>query len=558
MSPPARQWGTRAGGRVPAYVEGYPFDLIVIGAGINGAGVARDAAMRGLKVLLLDKGDVGSGTTSYSTRLIHGGLRYLEYGEVGLVRESLKERARLLRIAPHLVKPVRMLIPIYRESRRSAWTIRAGLMIYDLLSADRSLGHHRFLSRHKTLELVPNLDPRGLRGAGVYHDAQAEYPERLCLENALSAAWHGATVLTYARVDGFLVEGHAVRGVRFTDLLGGTVHTARAPVVVNAAGPWVDEVLGALGWPVGRLLGGTKGSHLVVDPFRGGPRDALYFEAAEDGRPVFVVPWAGRYLIGTTDIRFQGSPDWVEADDGEIEYLIRAVNRVLPGADLTRDAVIYSYSGVRPLPYQEAGPEAAISRRHVILDHGAEAEGLISVIGGKLTTYRYLSEKVVDLVFRKLGRRPPACATALVPLPGATVGDLAAFEAWFRDRSGLPPATAERLVRLYGLRAVDILRLVEDDPVLGQAFSPSTGAIGAEVVWAFTRELALTLSDALLRRTMVALGPGAGLDADEAAARIGCTHLGWDEGRAEREVAAFRESMRRYRPRASGSPTAPA
>src|SRR2546421_5225190 len=260
-----------------------PFDLIVGGAGINGAGVARDAAMRGLRVLVLDKDDIGGGTTAWSTRLIHGGLRYLEHGELGLVRESLRERETLLGIARHLVRPLPLLIPVYAKRRRGPLAIRAGMLAYDLLSRGKSLPRHQMLSPAEAVRRAPGLDAANLRGAALYFDAQAEYAERLALENVLSAREHGATVLTHARVTRLLVEDETVRGVEFEDLLGGTTHAARAPFVLNAAGPWVDEVLDGWTGADEKLIGGTKGSHVVVRAFPGALNVALYSEAVEDG-----------------------------------------------------------------------------------------------------------------------------------------------------------------------------------------------------------------------------------------------------------------------------------
>ncbi|MBV9208992.1 MAG: glycerol-3-phosphate dehydrogenase/oxidase, partial [Acidobacteria bacterium] len=262
-------------------IESQKFDVIVIGAGINGAGIARDAAMRGLRVLLIDKGDLCGGTSSWSSRLIHGGLRYLEHGELGLVRESLRERETLLRIAPHLVKPLAMLIPIYKGARRGKLLIRAGMMLYDLLSFDKSLPRHQMLSQAQTLERAPGLKSEGLGGAALYFDAQAECAERLVVENALAARESGATVLTYARAERLLIEDKVVRGIEFTDLFGGgTRHQARAAITLNVAGPWVDQVLTGATPTQSRLIGGTKGSHLIVDKFAGAPLSALYVEAA--------------------------------------------------------------------------------------------------------------------------------------------------------------------------------------------------------------------------------------------------------------------------------------
>ncbi|HVD45415.1 MAG TPA: glycerol-3-phosphate dehydrogenase/oxidase, partial [Rubrobacter sp.] len=314
--------------RIPQDIERQAFDLIVVGAGINGAGIARDAAMRGLRVLLLDKGDISSGTTQWATRLIHGGLRYLEYYEFALVRESLRDREAILHIAQHLVKPLGFLVPIYDRSSRGPLMIRLGMTVYDALSYDRSMDRHKMLSRKKVEEREPGLNPEGLKAAAFYYDAQVEYAERVAVENAISARDNGATIITYAKVERLILENGDVKGVEFTDVFGGERYAARAPVTVNVAGPWVDEVLADLeghGTEENdeRFMGGTKGSHLIVDPFPGAPEgEALYVEARKDGRPYFIVPWNGRYLIGTTDLRYEGDLDYVTASEEEIQYLL--------------------------------------------------------------------------------------------------------------------------------------------------------------------------------------------------------------------------------------------
>jgi glycerol-3-phosphate dehydrogenase len=533
--------------RNPADTATQTFDLIVIGAGVNGAGIARDAAMRGLKVLVLDKGDISSGTSAWSTRLIHGGLRYLEHREVGLVRESLRERERLLRIAPHLVRPLPMLIPVYAGARRGPLTVRAGMILYDLLSSGKSLERHRMLSPQETLSRAPGLAAENLRGAAVYYDAQVEYAERLIFENALSAARQGATVLTYSRVDNFIIEEGAARGVEFTDLVNNTAHAARGRVVLNVAGPWVDEVLALGGRLAGRLICGTKGSHLVIDEFAGAPAGAVYVEAQTDGRPFFIIPWNNAYLIGTTDLPFDGSPDEAAASEEEISYLLAETNRVIPRAGLTRDAVRYTYSGVRPLPCRTSLDPAGITRRHFIRDHAPALEGFLSIVGGKLTTYRSLSEQAVDAVFKKLGRRSPECRTAQESLPGA---EGKSFAAELKMKSDLPEAAVERLLKIYGTRAGEVLKLAADDKELREPFSKVSGAIAAEVVFSFREEMAQKLTDCLWRRTMVGMNAWAGLDAVEAAAEIGRKYLGWDDARAAREVDDYREYVRRFRPRA--------
>jgi glycerol-3-phosphate dehydrogenase len=554
--------------RVPQDIQDYPFDLIIIGAGINGAGIARDAAMRGLKILLLDKGDIASGTTQWATRLIHGGLRYLEYYEVSLVRESLKDREILLHVAPHLVRPLGFLVPIYDRAKHGPLMVRLGMIGYDTLSLDKSLDNHRMLSAEEALEREPGLNPEGLLGAAFYYDAQVEYAERIAVENAISAREHGAVVLTYSKVNRLIRDDGRVAGVEFNDILGSGTYSARAPVTVNVTGPWVDEVLGET--TGGRMIGGTKGSHLVVDPFPGAPKnEALYVEARKDGRPYFIVPWNGRYLIGTTDIRYDGDLDRVVADEDEIDYLIDETNYVIPEANLTRESVLFTYSGIRPLPFQPEGAEGSVTRSHIVYDHArgrgvgtkrsgvgegvSRVDGLISIVGGKLTTYRNLSRQTVDMVYQKLGREAPESRTSKVPLPGGETQDFDAFAAQFKATSGLTEELAERLLKLYGVRSPDVLEMAGDDPSLRLPLGPSakveSGVIGAEVLYAFRREMAQALSDVLLRRTMVGLGPSVGLDVDEAAAQVAVQHLGWSEERARSEVEAYRGYVERYKPR---------
>jgi glycerol-3-phosphate dehydrogenase len=504
------------------------FDLIVIGAGINGAGIARDAALRGLKVMLIDKGDIGGGTSSWSTRLIHGGLRYLEHCEFGLVRESLRERETLLRIAPHLVRPLPILVPIYKEARRGLWTMRAGMWAYDLLSLDKKLPRHRLLSRTQALREIPSLEPNGLEGASVYYDAQVEFAERLVVENVLSAIENGASVLTYTRVNKLIMVNSAIRGVELTNESEGGMQRVGARVFVNAAGPWVDELLDQSDVKTETLIGGTKGSHIIVGPFESAPKTAIYVEAQTDSRPFFIIPWNNKYLIGTTDIRFNGNLDHVQINGGEIDYLLRETNRVLPAAKLGREHILYTYSGVRPLPFTSDTDEQRITRRHFIRQH-PQFENLLSIVGGKLTTYRSLAEEVVDLISKKLRGEPLPCVTHQVPLPGAA------------------DSSETRLQRVYGARSATILKFIEDDPNLATVFDEETGAVAAEVVHSFKNEMAQKLGDCLLRRTMVGLNSTCGLDAVEAAAEVARKYLGWTDKRGAREINDYRKTLEQMR-----------
>ena len=495
------------------------FDVIVIGAGINGAGIARDAAMRGLSVLLVDKGDVGGGTSAASTRLIHGGLRYLEQFEFGLVRESLRERETLLRIAPHLVRPLPIVIPIYRDGERGRATIRAGMIAYDLLSWGKSLPRHRMLSARETLRQMTGLRAEGLIGSAVYYDAQVEFAERLVLENVLAALEHGATVLTYTRVTDLLTLEKSLAGIK---VKGNQADQFRATVVINAAGPWVDRLLDETNKNQ-RLIGGTKGSHVVVAAFAGAPESAVYLEAVSDRRPFFIIPWNGNYLIGTTDVRLEGDPDQVRTEDWEIDYLLKETNRAFPSAQLSRDRVLYTYAGVRPLPFTTNHNEQSITRRHFLREH-PQFKNLVSIVGGKLTTYRSLAEECLDLVLRKLGRGFTRSQTAEVPLPGTL--DFATVR-----REFFP----ERWLRVYGSRAREIAELAKRLDVQ----DPLT----AEVVFSFEREFATTLADCFLRRTMIGLNSDLGLSQIEAAASAGRRYLGWTEDRAKREVEGYKQEI---------------
>ena len=503
------------------------FDVIIIGAGINGAGIARDAAMRGLRVLLVDKGDVGGGTSAASTRLIHGGLRYLEHFEFGLVRESLKERETLLRIAPHLVRPLPITIPIYKQGRRGRGAIRAGMIAYDVLSWGKSLPRHRMQSARETLERMPGLDGEGLVGAAVYYDAQVEFAERLVVENVLDAIEHGATVWTYTRVVKLLSEGGRVAGVQ---LEGDFADFAKADLVVNAAGPWVDELVAAEGNK--RLIGGTKGSHVVVAPFASAPESAVYLEAVQDGRPFFIIPWNGNYLIGTTDVRVEGDPGDVRAESWEVDYLLAETNRAFPKAGLTPESVLYTYSGVRPLPFTKNGDEQNITRRHFLREHPQFAN-LVSVVGGKLTTYRSLAEECVDLVLRKLGREFSPSETARTLLPGAK--DYSVLARVYRQ---VPDKKYHNWFRIYGSRTKDVA-------TLANRFNGDV--LAAEVVFAFEQEFAETLADCFLRRTMIGLNGDLGLSDIGVAAEVGKRLLGWSEERARREVEAYGEEIIKMR-----------
>ena len=522
------------------------YDLVVIGAGCNGAGIARDAAARGLRVALVEKEDIGSGNSSWSGRLIHGGLRYLEQGDVALVRESLRERELLFRLAPHIVKPVPLMMPLYKHNARPAWMIRLAMLAYDILSFDKSTVSHKILSRSETINRFPGMSTEGLRGSAIFMDGQVVWSERLCTEITLAAHADGAHIYTWSKVDGFVQENGRIAGVHFTDTLDGSRHTLKATVVINAAGPWVDMVLGEAKLGDRRQIGGAKGSHLIVNPFPGAPKDVVYYESRADGRLVLVIPWGDRYMIGTTDKKFDENPDNAKADQVEMDYLLGEVNQLIPGANLTTGDVLYTYSGVRPLPYVPAQSEWKVPRSHVIFDHGPKWPGLLSIIGGKLTTYRSLAEETVDQVFTMLGKKAPRCPTRSVLFPGARMADPVQFAAALKSSLPVDPATVDRLVSIYGSRAADILDLGRQDAALLNVFDPDSGAISAELVFAFEHEFCRTLTDALIRRIMVGLNGTCGRDVLDHAARILAARLGWSEARKQTEISGYLSYIARF------------
>lgn len=514
------------------------FDLVVIGGGINGAGIARDAASRGINLLLLEMNDFASGTTSWSSRLIHGGLRYLEHGELSLVYESLQERARLLRTARHLVHRIRLNVPIYEGGKRGMLLLRIGMVAYDLLSFGKPLPHHRILDRRALLASEPGISADGLKGGAQYYDAQVTFAERLVIENVVTAGAYGATIRSYSAVTGIDIDGGKVRSVRYRDAAAGEEVEVGARVVVNAAGPWVDDVLGTVEAPMPELMGGTKGSHIIVGPFEGAPKDAFYVEAYLDMRPFFIIPWNGQYLIGTTDHRYPGDPAEASPSEAEIDYLLSETNRVFPRARLMRKDIHYAYAGVRPLPIQSKKAEGAITRRHIIRNHQRKALGLLSIIGGKLTTYRSLAEQVTDRVVKMLDVRAKTCVTRDMFLPGA-IG-LTAAKQMLAEFDEVSEAGAARLFSVYGGRTRRVLELAYGEPSLASALDPERTVLAAEVAFVVRHEFARHLTDIVHRRTMTGLSPDLGESVAGPVADVAAAELGWDAAEKERQLEALR------------------
>ncbi|MCU1560384.1 glycerol-3-phosphate dehydrogenase/oxidase [Mycetocola sp.] len=528
-----------------------PVDVAIIGAGINGLAVAREAAARGMSVALIDQDDIGARTSAISTRLVHGGLKYLERFELNLVFESIRERNILLKQAPHLVRPYPMLIPFAKGQSRPGWLLACGLMLHDVLSVGKKLPLNRVVFRKRIQRSWPGLAEAGLKWGGLFQDAQVSLTERLTVELAADAHQHGAVVLTHARVEALIQRDGRVTGLRYRDRVDKSLKEIDARVVVNAAGPWVDEILGMTGQH-DRKMGPTKGSHAVVDPFPGAPHTCIFFESPADSRPMFILPWAGRYMIGTTDLPYDGSLDVIVMDADETKYLLDAVNDLIPQARLTPEDVLWSYSGVRPLPYvANLDDPSQVTRDHQILSHRGELDGLVTIIGGKLTTHRALGEQVTKLLARTLGMASAASPTRMAPLPGSPGSEpWAEFRSRFIRSSRLSQASASRLVDTYGTAASAIESITASQPELAEVLDEDSGAIGAEIVYAVREEGAHTLEDIVLRRTLIGINRDVGLSAAPVAAEILVSQGDWPREYADAQVHAYREAVRRFKPRA--------
>ncbi|MEA3190445.1 MAG: glycerol-3-phosphate dehydrogenase [Thermoplasmata archaeon] len=522
------------------------FDLLVVGGGINGAAIARDAALRGLSVCIVEMDDWGGGTSAKSSKLAHGGLRYLEQLEFGLVHEALSERERLLKHAPHLVKPLRFLYPLYPHiaARR---TVRMGLWLYDVLSPRKSLPRRKYLRRADALAEAPGLNPAGLAGASVFYDAQIQHVGRLVAEMVADARAHGAVARNHTRVEYLLFEHtegrRRVQGAVVQPESGPQEHIL-ARAVVNAAGCWVDDVLGPLAEGHPPKVRKTKGIHVVVPAFT---PTAVLARGARDGRTMFILPWQGQCILGTTDTDFEGDPRDAVANAEEVAYLAAEARRYFPDAPV--EEVRYTYAGVRALVNQPGVTESNVTRRHVLYEHAARdgVDGLWTLQGGKITTARALAEECVDRIAASLGHKARLeHPTRKRPYPGGPPGDWDEFEpVALREAAaaGLDAAAARHLVGLYGARWRDVLES-DDRPEARQRLHPAFPDLACQATYAVRREQAAHLGDVLLRRTMLGLGPRGNPDAARAVLAWMAGLLGWDAARQEEEWLRYQHEAR--------------
>jgi glycerol-3-phosphate dehydrogenase len=516
------------------------FDLLIIGGGATGCFAARDAALRGLRVALVEARDFASATSGHSSKLAHGGLRYLRNLEIGLVRESLRERLALMRIAPHLVRPLPFLLPLYGTGLLGRAKLAAGLTLYDALSHDRNrledtsqhLPGHRWISAAAAREREPVLEAKGLEGAFEYHDGQMYAPERIALENLIDADAHGAVVTNYVAAEKLLLRDGKVEGAFVRDSVTGDGFDIRAKAVLVAAGPWADIFLEqATGRDAAHKLVRSKGIHLLL------PRISNAALAIETGGGhLFALPWRGHTLLATTDTPFSGDPASVAVTEADITGFLATFRKHLPNAPLDRGQVEFFYAGLRPLVSDGKADSYNTSRRAQLVDHAAEGmDGLFSALGGKWTTSRALAQTVTDAVVAKLGSAAAPCVTATTPLPG---GRIDRFDGLVRGFQKTYPGIAAltHLAHMHGARLPLLLRGAKLTDLM--PLGPSHD-VPAQISFAVREEMALTLEDVVMRRTSLGQFGRPGPQVLAQVATLIGTALGWSEEKRQSEIAAL-------------------
>jgi glycerol-3-phosphate dehydrogenase len=487
--------------RVVESLAGETFDVLILGGGITGAGIALDAALRGFRVALIDKGDFASGTSSVSSKLVHGGLRYLEHGGFHLVYEALHERALLLQNAPHIVRPLRFLIPFSRASRVSPLKWRTGLALYDILAGRVNLQRSRPIDSDHLLHECPELETANLSGGASYYDAQMD-DARLCLEVLHTAVAAGAQVVNYVEALAFEKSSVGITGIRALDRVGGREFSLRARQVVNAAGPWVDQVCRLAGEADAHYLQPTKGVHLVVS--KRYENSAFLLLHPKDGRVFFVIPWMGKTLIGTTDTFCDQPPEQLSVTAEEIAYLIDGHNHYFK-TPLTPAEVMGSFAGLRPLLYSRPDDPSSVSREFRLF---RSKSGLLSVAGGKYTTYRRMAEIVTDAIANGLGRNRRN-RTRTARLHGAPAEPWPRFAekevAFLNATCGLGSASARHLVDRYGTLARQVAGYLEQRPELGGPVVAGEPDLEVELAYQQDQEMAIYPADSFLRRTRLGL-----------------------------------------------------
>ncbi len=523
-----------------------PLDILVVGGGITGAGIARDAALRGYRTGLIEKDDFASGTSSKSSKLIHGGLRYLKNLEFGLVHEALSERKTLMRIAPHLVHPLECLLPIYESNVDPSWMIHLGLLMYDALSLSKSIGRHRMIAGSAADSVAPRLRKEGLKQIAQYYDCGAD-DFRLVMANIQSAAQVGGVMANYVRAEALWWEDGVVVGLVAKDTLTGTLLNIRSHTVVNAAGPWSDQL--RCSWLEGASprIRTTKGVHLILNRDRLAVNHPIAVPAVADGRPVFAIPWRRFVVLGTTDTEYSGDPDRVCTEREDVDYLLTTFNYYFPEAHLTMEDVVSTFAGLRPLVDEGEKSESQVTREYEIF----EGPGAVfSIVGGKLTTYRTMALEMVNRLMRKLQKSfhqdalEPRCRTHERALYGGEIEDFAEFrKQWLerlRDNRGLDDEVAEHLVETYGSALEDVETFLDLRSDGNERILPRLPFLWGELDYALAREMCVGLDDFAIRRThLFSLDHDQGQAVLEEMAGRMADVLGWKEAEIEQQKKRY-------------------
>lgn len=534
------------------------YDVVVIGGGITGACIACDAAMRGMSVALVEKGDFGAATSSASSKLIHGGIRYLQKGRLGKLRESAMERAYFQTLAPHLCRYVPFVVPSYGGLKKGKLLLGLGLAVYETLCLGQNANisdpakqvpRGRLLSKTDVIEYVPEAYKQEVTGGILLYESHMRDSERMTLSFLKTAVDHGADVVNYTRADAFQMNGNQLASVQVSDLLDGSTVEIRSSMVVNAAGPWIPSNINKVGSHASSRIvtSFAKGAHIVTKPLTNGHAMALPINEQNEallnrgGRHVFIIPWQGHSLIGTSYDTFEGDPNDVAAKESDVRELMQIVNASFGTEVLTRQEVVHAYAGLYPLTADQVNPEVYQgSDDYQVLDHGQtdQLEGLISAFGAKFTTARRLAEKAVDLVSRKIQGDFGACRTREMRLSGGNINDIDAYREGKRKQYGsiLSAEAVDHLINRYGTEIDSVANIMEEETELSSTLSTGDNTLAAEVVYATRNEMACRLEDVVFRRSNLGLLGHPGMSSLRRCAQLMAREKGWSNERVEKEV----------------------
>jgi glycerol-3-phosphate dehydrogenase len=524
-----------------------PFDILVIGGGITGAGIARDAAMRGFKTALIEKADFCSGTSSKTSKLIHGGFRYLENFEFSLVREALMERKILMDIAPHLVHSIQCLLPFHNHTSMSPWMVHAGLLMYDLLSFTKRISFHKMLSIKNIPKIEPSLRREGLKKIARYYDCQAD-DFRLTMANLQSAAQNSAVITNYVKAADILQENGEIIGIKAQNEINGESFPIRSNTIANATGPWCNYLRQTLLNDSQPCVRTTKGIHLVIHRKNLPINYTILGQAIQDRRFIFAVPWKQFVFLGTTDTDYDSDPDRIPTEHQEVDYLLEAFNYYFPNVNLKYKNIISTYAGLRPLTFDEKKTTSSVTREYQIFE---QPQNFFNIVGGKLTTYRTMAKEMINRISKRLEKtfnispKNSKCMTDIIPLYG---GDISDYPKFFEDwkirlikQNHLDPDIAEHLIETYGSHLPEMLNYIKKS---SKRFLPGLPYIWGELDYALEHEMAMALDDFLIRRThLFSLDSKHGFYLHEEIASRLAQKLGWSNEEKRKQIEGYKAKI---------------